>query len=157
MGRALYDRLLAGARGGDRVRSEQYPQRLQAAFRSFPDDLDTLRREGLAYFSYRIVDPTHTPDQQPFDMDALIARGVVEAHSIVYEDFLPVSAAGIFQSNLGAGEHRCYSAAEEQAAFEEALGAPVADPFELYEALERNSIAAVRAALGGSAGENEAA
>ena len=31
---------------------------------------------------------------------ALIADGFLRADPIVYEDFLPVSAAGIFQSNL---------------------------------------------------------
>ena len=35
------------------------------------------------------------------DPQPLIERGWVVAQPITYEDFLPVSAAGIFQSNLG--------------------------------------------------------
>ena len=36
-------------------------------------------------------------------MPTLIDAGVIEATPIVYEDFLPRSAAGIFQSNLVGG------------------------------------------------------
>ena len=34
----------------------------------------------------------------------------MQADPITYEDFLPVSAAGIFRSNLGSEEQRNYSA-----------------------------------------------
>jgi uncharacterized glyoxalase superfamily metalloenzyme YdcJ len=34
--------------------------------------------------------------------EVLVTAGLATADPIVYEDFLPVSAAGIFQSNLGA-------------------------------------------------------
>ncbi|GEK51782.1 hypothetical protein HVE01_25030 [Vreelandella venusta] len=37
-------------------------------------------------------------------MGTLIVQGIVEAQPIIYEDFLPVSAAGIFQLNLGGAE-----------------------------------------------------
>lgn len=40
----------------------------------------------------------------------LIDRGLVQAEPITYEDFLPVSAAGIFQSNLGGEEQKQYQA-----------------------------------------------
>lgn len=143
-GRALYDALLAEARDGDGV---SYARRLADIFQRFPDDLDTLRREGLAYFSYRLAGGTAPRADQPFNLEALLASGAVEARPIVYEDFLPVSAAGIFQSNLGTSEQRSYSANEAQAAFEQALGVAVTDPFTLYEAMEQDSIAAVRAAL----------
>ena len=52
------------------------------------------------------------------DLDALIARGLAQAEPIVYEDFLPVSAAGIFQSNLGGEEQKQYAAHAAQQAFE---------------------------------------
>ena len=64
---------------------------------------------------------------------------------MVYEDFLPVSAAGIFQSNLGGDEQKNYAASGAQAAFEQALGAPVADEIALYERSQAASIEAVRA------------
>jgi uncharacterized glyoxalase superfamily metalloenzyme YdcJ len=80
-------------------------------------------------------------------MEALIASGHVAAYPIVYEDFLPVSAAGIFQSNLGGQEQRSYAGNASQDAFAEALGALVADEFEVYATAEARSIEAVRAGL----------
>lgn len=53
-GRALYDRLLEQARSGDEAVS--YLDRLTRAFEAFPDDLDAMRREGLAFFRYRIAE-----------------------------------------------------------------------------------------------------
>ena len=143
-GRALYDELLTEARGSRGSHGCDYEQRLQKAFERFPDDLDALRREGLGYFNYRLVGDAPAVDSD--DLETLLTRGVVEAAPIVYEDFLPVSAAGVFQSNLGGTEQRSYSASDAQAAFEEALGAPVADPFELYARIEAETISAVRAA-----------
>ena len=108
-------------------------------------------REGLAYFTVaatgRAVVRTGTPAEQVFD-------GVLTATPIVYEDFLPRSAAGIFQSNLtGAGtrDETVEGAARDAAWLSDVIGAPVADPFELYAAQQAASIAAlpaeVRAAL----------
>jgi uncharacterized glyoxalase superfamily metalloenzyme YdcJ len=150
-GRALYDTLLGEARGEQGAQAEDYEQRLREAFTRFPDDLDALRRQGLGYFSYRLADRPSTPLPGTTDLETLIARGIVEASPVIYEDFLPVSAAGVFQSNLGGTEQRSYSATGAQAAFEDALGANVADPFTLYEAIEASSIASVRAALGAPA------
>ena len=82
-------------------------------------------------------------------MDELVRSGQVVAHPVVYEDFLPVSAAGIFQSNLGDGGPSHLSAGAMQAEFEQALGAPVADPFQLYAAIEAESIQRSRKAISG--------
>ncbi len=146
-GRALYDRLLAEARdaGGAGSTGDDYATRLQAAFAAFPDDDDTLRREGLGYYRYALTDaghadPTAVAGRSP---DAAIAAGLVTADPIVYEDFLPVSAAGIFQSNLGGGEQRAYAAQANRDAFEEALGTAVHDEFAIYAGLERDSLAAL--------------
>ena len=59
---------------------------------------------------------------------------------MVYEDFLPVSAAGIFQSNLGDDAQQDFSASPNQQRFEADLGAPVLNPFDLYAEIERASI-----------------
>lgn len=72
------------------------------------------------------------------------------AEPITYEDFLPVSAAGIFRSNLGDAAPPAYAAAAARDAFEAALGAKVLDPFALYAAIEHASETAVAAALSGS-------
>ena len=134
--------------GGSGNTSADYPQRLAVAFAAFPDDETTLRREGLGYFRYRLTDSgaslpaaeraTKTPD-------AMVDAGLAVVDPIVYEDFLPVSAAGIFQSNLGGGEQRAYDAHANQEAFEAALGATIHDPFALYARAQDASIAALRA------------
>lgn len=147
-GRALYDQLLAQARNSEGAGSTggDYGQRLQAAFAAFPDDHDTLRLEGLGYFRYQLTEAGRAAPGGIGDLpaEALIAAGLVVADPIVYEDFLPVSAAGIFQSNLGGEEQRAYAAHANREAFEQALGVPVNDEFDIYERLQAESLASLR-------------
>lgn len=85
----------------------------QKDFSDFPDDWDIMRKQDLAYF--RKTKDGFKP--------------------LTYEDFLPVSAAGIFRSNLGEdGDAQALQAEANQEAFEAALGRPVNDMFELYAA-----------------------
>ncbi len=144
-GRALYDALLAQARdnGGAGSTGGDYMQRLQAAFAGFPDDHATLRREGLGYYRYVLTDAGRAlpAAERGLPAEVLIERGLAVAEPIVYEDFLPVSAAGIFQSNLGGEEQRAYAARANREAFEQALGATVADEFAIYERLQAESLA----------------
>ncbi|QII27547.1 VOC family protein [Stenotrophomonas maltophilia] len=148
-GRALYDQLLTQARdaGGAGSTGGDYGQRLQAVFASFPDDHDTLRQEGLGYYRYQLTDAGRAAPERVADLPAevLVAAGLATADPIVYEDFLPVSAAGIFQSNLGGGEQRAYTAHANREAFEQALGAAVNDEFEIYERIQAESLASLRA------------
>ncbi|AWH20097.1 VOC family protein [Stenotrophomonas sp. ZAC14D2_NAIMI4_6] len=147
-GRALYDQLLAQARdaGGAGSTGGDYGQRLQAVFASFPDDHDTLRQEGLGYYRYQLTEAGRAAPERVADLPAevLVAAGLATADPIVYEDFLPVSAAGIFQSNLGGEEQRAYAAHANREAFEQALGVAVNDEFEIYERLQAESLAALR-------------
>jgi len=147
-GRALYDQLLAQARdsGGAGSTGQDYPTRLAAAFSAFPDDHDTLRREGLGYYRYALTDAGRATPAAVGDLpaEALIAAGLASADPIVYEDFLPVSAAGIFQSNLGGDEQRAYAAHANRDAFEQALGMKVEDEFAIYERLQAESLASLR-------------
>lgn len=147
-GRALYDRLLASARDTDGA-TGTYAERLAKAFEQFPDDLDSIREQELAFFRYRLV-AGQGHGSEAADLQALVRSGAAVAEPIVYEDFLPVSAAGIFQSNLGGTEQRNYAANAAQAAFERDLGAAVQDEIVLYEAAQQRSIDAVFAALNGS-------
>ncbi|MBN6151305.1 VOC family protein [Xanthomonas sp. AmX2] len=149
-GRALYDALLARARDSDSdgagSTGGDYAQRLAQAFADFPDDHPTLRREGLGYYRYALTDAGRAAGaaaRAGKPAEALIAGGLASADPIVYEDFLPVSAAGIFQSNLGGGEQRAYAAHANREAFEQALGAPVHDEFAIYADIERDSLAAL--------------
>jgi uncharacterized glyoxalase superfamily metalloenzyme YdcJ len=141
-GRALYDALLPGPAD---------PAALAERFAAMPDAWPILRAEGLVYFRYA---PTAEGlaaarrETLPESVDALLAAGHLTADPIVYEDFLPVSAAGIFQSNLGADAGRASVGAADRAAFEQALGLPVLDEFALYARIETASIRDSLAALG---------
>ncbi|KAM0718505.1 hypothetical protein Q7P37_005575 [Cladosporium fusiforme] len=146
-GRALYDDCLARAKqngisAGDGAAYADY-------FAAFPDCWDAMRAQQLAWFRY-YVEPGKVPDQRglaAFDLEQGIRDGWMSFEALVYEDFLPISAAGIFQSNLreSGKQDICAAAAtahESQQAFEEALGCCVADEMALYEKLQEESIKA---------------
>ncbi len=137
-GRALYDRLLASVRGEVQVGASganagDYGAELAGRFKALPDGWDELRREGLAFFHYSATpEGLAAKGQLPSDPEALIAKGYLRFDPVIYEDFLPVSAAGIFQSNLGTDQQQNYATRSNRAAFEEALGADVQDELALY-------------------------
>ena len=116
-GRALYDRLL---RSGD-----------PDAFDAFPDDLATLRREALIFCRHR------RPDAHAHAGDA------AEFEPITYEDFLPVSAAGIFRSNLPGSVAIVDARPGDQRALEAALGRTLLSETSLYDEIERASLVSV--------------
>jgi len=143
-GRALYDQLLLRAREAVEQAADSYAERLARAFTEFPDDLAAIRKNGLGYFRYSLTDKSISASDDAVDgtadIEALIEAGLVQAEPIIYEDFLPVSAAGIFQSNLGGDDQKSYQASAAKAAFEQALGAKVNDEFALYEAAQQRSL-----------------
>ncbi len=153
-GRALYDRLLAEAQAAvplttDGANALAFNEELARRFAAFPEADETLRRERFAFFRYS-VDPSArgTEPISAGSLDDLLQTGVLRAEPIVYEDFLPVSAAGIFRSNLGEqGEEQLIERADRRA-FEAALGAPVLDELALYEEAETRSLGASLQALG---------
>lgn len=151
-GRALYDQLLASVQEGQRGVKDpaDREQILLKTFAAFPDSPAEMRRQGLAYFEYVLTDAGRRAalgGHGSGQLEALVKAGLVAFHPIVYEDFLPVSAAGIFQSNLGEGQTKTFARASQRQAFEAALGAPVADEFALYEAMEQDSIRRCLAAI----------
>ncbi|MEY9167931.1 putative glyoxalase superfamily metalloenzyme YdcJ [Sinorhizobium fredii] len=123
-GRALYDRLLDESRkivrpSADGSNAREYGAALANAFDAFPDSWTEIRQAGLGYFSYSLTEKgrqTKLPGRR--GLDSLIADGLVQYDPIVYEDFLPVSAAGIFQSNLGDGGQQEFVASPNQKRFE---------------------------------------
>ncbi|WP_443083580.1 2-oxoadipate dioxygenase/decarboxylase HglS [Variovorax sp. SRS16] len=146
-GRALYDNCLAQARSGDP--SIDHASRMREAFKAFPDDLDALRLRGLAFFRYTVAaPPVSDAEVSDLALDDLIASGIVHAEPLTYEDFLPVSAAGIFQSNLDGAKADAYAVSDARESFEQALGRAVLDETELYQDAEQRSIERVRRALG---------
>jgi uncharacterized glyoxalase superfamily metalloenzyme YdcJ len=70
---------------------------------------------------------------------------------IVYEDFLPRSAAGIFQSNLtdeGTRDDEEPGTPYDIDTLSAVIGRPIADPTELYAAQQQASLTAAARALG---------
>ena len=142
-GRNLYDRLLAisqktVAKSASESSANVQPRILAQCFAGFPDDLKTIRQDGLAYFKYTIREPTQN-FPLPLDVDSLIDSGVLACEPITYEDFLPASAAGIFQSNLRGGCSAIDETVSDQGTLEKALGCAVYDIFVLYEKMEQGS------------------
>lgn len=154
-GRAFYDQLLEKARevvrpAADGSNSEAYKDALVRSFVLFPDDWNTIREMELGYFVYSLTEKGKaTVLEQPLHLDSLISTGLVQFDPIVYEDFLPVSAAGIFQSNLGDGAQQDFAASPNQKSFEADLGAKVLNEFEHYAGIEQASIEQCLAALVG--------
>ncbi|WP_288441685.1 VOC family protein [uncultured Pseudomonas sp.] len=154
-GRQLYDRLLDATRaalGGApaEANAERYMALLQESFAEFPDDLAQMREQGLAYFRYFATEQglaARTRIDRPTTLQGLIAAGHVHFEALVYEDFLPVSAAGIFQSNLGDDGQADYGSNANREAFEAALGLQVQDELALYAQSEQRSIQACAQAL----------
>ncbi|WP_336741127.1 VOC family protein [Aureimonas altamirensis] len=155
-GRALYDTLLTEVRKSGSLDAvgtgaSGYMAGLARHFSAFPDDWQTMRSEGLAFFRYSPTDKglaAARAGQTAGDIESLLAAGHAVCDPIVYEDFLPVSAAGIFQSNLGTDAQSDAAASGSKAAFEQALGRPVLDEMELYRAREMQSLQSTLATLG---------
>ena len=146
-GHALYDSLLAKAQAS----KDLGPEALQQAFTGFPDDWEMLREKGLTYFRYRLAPLARgfsNARHKAWGIDRLIDEGIIEASPVRYEDFLPVSAAGIFRSNLGEDASVSAEGDSYKAEFEASLGTPVLDPFELYQAVETNSLSYCAEVLG---------
>ncbi len=74
------------------------------------------------------------------DVSELLDASELAISPIIYEDFLPVSAAGIFQSNLGDEAQSNHQVASSKSQFEAAMGCQVADEFELYEQIQALSL-----------------
>jgi uncharacterized glyoxalase superfamily metalloenzyme YdcJ len=156
-GRALYDALLDRSRkivrpAADGSNAAAYAQALNEAFQDFPDTWDGIRRDGLGYFTYVLTEKGRMTEPSG-DLEAMIADGRVRFDPIVYEDFLPVSAAGIFQSNLGDAAAQDFSASPSQQQFEVDLGQSVLDEFKHYAGIEAASIEACGTALRAEAAE----
>ena len=152
-GRALYDTLLNNSRevmrpAADGSNASEYVKCLEEAFQAFPDSWEAIREQGLGYFVYSVTDKGKVASGQgEASVEQWISEGLVRFDPIVYEDFLPVSAAGIFQSNLGDEVGSVAVASANQIQFESDLGASVLDQFEHYAEIENASIEACRSVL----------
>ena len=147
-GRALYDQLLNAARDElgafpNESNAARYVELMEQHFQAFPDNHAQMREQGLAYFRYFVTEQGLAARGQADStqtLEALMAAGHVAVEPLVYEDFLPVSAAGIFQSNLGDAAQSHYAAHSNQAQFEQALGRGTIDELKLYAETQQRSI-----------------
>jgi uncharacterized glyoxalase superfamily metalloenzyme YdcJ len=156
-GRALYDGLLLAAKAElgappNEENAQLYNEIMRRVFQAFPDDLESLFKNGLIFVRYYPVlakTQTHeVADIKQLSQNELVTQGFIRYNAIVYEDFLPVSAAGILQSNLGDNASGEGLSRSSRAEFESALGSDVRDEFLLYQKTQDNSLEATLKALG---------
>ncbi|KAF2008877.1 DUF1338-domain-containing protein [Aaosphaeria arxii CBS 175.79] len=150
-GRKFYDELLSKAmENATGMSPEEVDEQMISTFCSFPDDWDELRAQGLIYYEYECTGKS-IPDtitscgtDRATIVQQLLTEGVLETKPITYEDFLPFSAAGIFQSNLGDKSNQDNlpilkgSAAQDQ--LERALDMCIIDPDQLYASAQEASL-----------------
>lgn len=157
-GRELYDELVEETER----RLAQSPERTyQDVARElfedrFPATYRELAERRLAYFRFR---PTEAALRVgPLDLEdgtvdpiELLRAGHLEAEPIVYEDFLPKSAAGIFQSNLSGDGSRDAGRAGKRhdgLSLSKIVGRQILDPYTLYASQEKASITEALALIG---------
>lgn len=176
-GFSLYNELLNKVLIDVKQDATDYLEKLSEAFKAFPDDIESLIKEALVYFS---VDVDNDKDnlkvllkkiplisQQINMIQDLLEKdsayifkaefievllsfqlaGIIKIELLTYEDFLPVSAAGIFKSNIVEGgyiEVRDALELDSQEDLEKALNKKILDPFQAYEA---ESLASIKIGL----------
>jgi uncharacterized glyoxalase superfamily metalloenzyme YdcJ len=143
-GRAAYDAAVieideaaAAARAEDPGFTEAQRQEIARAVwqKTFPTTEAALADQGLGWFTYEV------------DRDGTGVR----REPVVYEDFLPRSAAGIFQSNLtsdGAKDASQQGTDRDADWMSGALGRELNDPFDLYADQVARSLAGAAETLG---------
>ncbi|OXR34471.1 DUF1338 domain-containing protein [Pseudomonas umsongensis] len=153
-GRALYDRLLNAARDElkdfpNEANAARYNDLMAQHFSEFPDTYEGMRQQELAFFRYFVTEKgLAAAELKTMTLEDLVSGGYLRVEPLVYEDFLPVSAAGIFQSNLGDAAQTHYGVHSNQQAFEKALGRSTIDELQLYAQTQQRSIEQCLAALG---------
>lgn len=151
-GRSLYDACLAQA---DAARDKDpgivkrdfaaYQAMYAAAFKPFPKTARELLRAGLIYarFAPTAAGLAARGTIPTTDVDALIDQGLVTYEALRYEDFLPISAAGIFASNLNqsGGPRTAWTRPSyKQSDLEAILGRPIIDAAAVYASIDAASL-----------------
>ena len=158
-GRDLYDRMVAdtdarltAAPAGSTTRVDMARNVWRA---NLPATEPELALQGLAFFTYLVARPAAgavtITEAGSASLRSLVEAGVLVPEPIVYEDFLPRSAAGIFQSNLtdeGTRDDEEPGTPYDIDTLSAVIGQPIADPTELYAAQQQASLTAAARALG---------
>lgn len=146
----LYNELLSKTRkaiGGSPTaeNADEYNKLLKENFKVFPDNYNELQLGKLAYFHYftssKVKSIAKDKTYTTADVNQLLKDGYLTIEPMVYEDFLPVSAAGIFASNLGTDDaKREYDGSSNQSLFEKDLGEPVYKLMKWYDDMQDETI-----------------
>ncbi|TDW29436.1 VOC family protein [Cryobacterium psychrophilum] len=154
-GRVLYDDMVAET---DRLLADHpHETRVDLARtvweRHLPHTEQDLAEQGLAFFTFTINEEALSADPVvcAVTLQSLIAAGIVTPEPIVYEDFLPRSAAGIFQSNLtekGSKDEGQTGTDYDIDRMSLIVGATVLDPTDLYQRQQDASVTALAQRLG---------
>ncbi len=159
-GRELYDRCLTVA---DAAREKdpslpkkdfaKYEALYAEPFKPFPKTLKGLVEAGLVRAKYFATAKGKASKGgiNTTDLKQLIAEGYVRFEGLRYEDFLPVSAAGIFASNLNQYGTKSTAAVKPtytQAMLEKILGRSIISSDEAYLGMESKSILETYEVLG---------
>lgn len=164
-GRQLYDQILSKVNDyskSQKLNDDEYESLLEKSFESFPDKLPALRKQNLAYFCYRLTSAGEESllddeidvsklEKAKESIEELLDKGLLSYEPITYEDFLPLSAGGIFNSNLGdvsRSKQLIMSAEPDLDGFQHGLGTYIADEFHLYAEMQRESLEICRRKLG---------
>lgn len=160
VGRALYDQCLAKA-DAERDRDPglvgrdfaAYEAMVASHFAPFPKTLRALLEHGLVYGRYWATSKgiERAGTIETTDIHELVRRGLVDVEGLRHEDFLPVSAAGIFASNLN--EHGTKTTAAQRPVYtperlEEILGRPIVDAEVVYRGVWAASLLETYGRLG---------
>jgi len=161
-GRRLYDQCLAAAEEM-RAKNPNWIKQDYAAcqkeyaqcFAAFPKTLPALLEKKLVYGRFTATSKglaaKASKTIQTRDLNELIRLGYVHGDGLRYEDFLPVSAAGIFASNLGQYGTKSTAAAKPVYTgemLEEILGRKIIDSDAIYRSQQEESIRQAHEQLG---------
>ncbi len=159
-GRKLYDQCLANAEA-DRDKDPGLVKRDFAAYEAmyarhfapFPKTLAELVAKGLVYARYFATPKGRSAKASigTTDIQELVKLGYLAFEGLRYEDFLPVSAAGIFASNLNQYGTKTTAAVKPtytQQQLEQIIGKPIIDTNAVYHGIQAESLLDAYDALG---------
>ena len=159
-GRQLYDRCLAEAEATKKNNPglakrdfAAYETLYAQSFAPFPKTLSELLQQKLVYgrYSVTVKGLATKADITSTDINELVRLGYVAYAGLRYEDFLPVSAAGIFASNLnqyGTKSTATQKPIYRKAMLEEILSRKIVDSDVTYAGLQAESLLKVYSQLG---------
>ncbi len=113
----------------------------------FPKTHQEMHDEGLAYYTYEIVDAEKV--KQIHDIMYGLHAGYIKLKPQTYNDFLAASAAGIFKSNMTTGVEGIDSSVKTESAnnkeiLEAAIGRKIISRHELHEKEYQKSVEKIR-------------